>query len=285
MQITEPSRRLRQIAARLVESCPPAFGQEVMLIGSAGWGNADGASDIDLDFWVEKIPPAESVKAWLQESEITLLGDEEEVRTEEGLHLIGRWQDTWVECTWFSSAWRSKVFQEILAGETLDRIKLSHAWNLTAGLPLRTHGLVDHWRQKLAEYPQPLQERLIHASSEFWLYPHHLETLWTLALRGELMGLNEWLSADLEDGLRILFAANRQWEPDWKSLTAASELLHQKPDRLCERVNAIYLTSQPEEQVELLLRLLADILALVPQPFDLSRVKVNIEASLLSHCP
>jgi hypothetical protein len=283
-QVTESSQKLRQTAARLVERCPIQFGQEIVLFGSAGWGTADERSDIDLDFWVAQIPPFESVKNWLLECGVTLLTFETEVIPEERMHLIGRYQDIWIELTWFTIAWRTKVLSDILAGEVLGRSRLAQAWNITTGIPLRTQGLVGEWQQRLAEYPDALQSRLISASTEFWLYPHHIEVLWTLAIRHELMGLDEWLFADLQDGLRILFAINRQWEPDWKNLTVASTLLRQKPSQLVERVNSIFLSPHSVERVERLFRLLADILSLVPEPFDVSIAKKNIETSLLDHC-
>ena len=283
-QVTACSQTLRQTAIQLVECCPVQFGEEIVLFGSAGWGVADECSDIDLDFWVQQIPPFESVKDWLIDCGVKLFHFETEVSPEEGMHLIGRYRDIWVEFTWFTIAWRTKVISNILAGEELERSKLAHAWNVTTGMPLRTRALVPEWQQRLAEYPDALQSRLISASTEFWLYPHHIEVLWTLAFRHELMGLDEWLLADLQDGLRILFALNRQWEPDWKNLTAASELLRQKPSLLIERVNSILLSPKPVERVELLLRLLADILSLVPEPFDVSVAKKNVEASLLDHC-
>ncbi len=283
MPLTESSLRLRQTAARLIERCPVEIGQEIVLIGSAGLGSADERSDIDLDFWVQHIPAYAGVRNWLMESGVTLLGPEPD-SPGEGMHLIGRCQDLWVECTWFTIAWKTKIFSDILSGEALERVQLAHAWNVTMGMPFRTQGLIGEWRQKLANYPDVLQSRLIAASTEFWLYPHHIEALWALAARGALMGLDEWLFADLQDGLRILFALNRQWEPDWKNLSLASQLLKQRPDQLMERVNRIFRSSEPNERVETTLRLLVDILSLVPPPLDVSTAKRNIEASLLSHC-
>lgn len=282
--ITGTSRLLRQIAKRLVKRCPAELGREVALIGSAGWGIADEHSDIDLEFWVQQLPPYETITNWLQDAGVTLRSTDEEARSGEALHFIGRYQDVWAELNWCTISSRTEKLRATLAGETIERSSIGQVWNVVTAMPLRTQGLIGYWQQRVADYPDIVQARLIASSSAFWRFPHHIEMLWTLARRGELLGLDEWLFADLEDGLRILFAINRQWEPDWKNLRAASRLLSQTPDQLIDRINRVFLTSMPEERIKISLGLLVDILALVPRLYDVSIAKANIEASLQAHC-
>lgn len=280
--VTPRSQELRRLAARLAQSCPKQQGQEIILFGSAGWGTADSRSDIDLDLWVEAIPPLAEAQRWLLDAGCTLLPADE---GGEGMHLIGQYQGEWVELTWHTSASITRELTAILAGEVTARGRLAQAWNLVHGLVLRTGGLATGWQLRLSAYPDALQARLVQAGTEFWAYPHHIEMLWTLAERGAVMGLEEWLFADLEDGLRVLFAANRTWEPDWKSLAAAATLLQHKPGALDARVNALFLEPRLEERVALLLHLLAEILALVPPALDVSIARRNIDASLRQHRP
>ena len=281
--VTEASRSLCQIAEQLIETCPVGLGQEVALVGSAGWGIADEHSDIDLQFWVRQLPPYETITNWAASAGVTLLSTREDTESDKVLHFIGHYHAAWVELTWSTiTSWEDEI-RAILTGNTIERSRIGQAWNIATAMPLRTQGLIDLWQHQVADYPEVVQSRLIASSSAFWRFPHHLEVLWTLASRGELLGLDEWLLADLQDGLRILFAINRQWEPDWKNLRAASKLLTQAPDQLAERVNALFLTQIPEERVELLLRLLLDILALVPKSYDISTARANIEASLQAH--
>jgi hypothetical protein len=283
-KVTEASRSLCQIAKRLIGQCPVDLGQEIALIGSAGWGIADEHSDIDLQFWIQQLPPYETITNWATSAGVKLLSTNEDAKSDEDLHFIGRYQGVWVELTWSTiTSWEDN-FRAILAGDTIERSHIGQAWNIAAAMPLRTQGLIGIWQHRVADYPDVVQSHLIASSSAFWRFPHHIEILWTLAHRGELLGLDEWLFADLQDGLRILFAANRQWEPDWKNLRATSKLLAQTPDQLTERINAIFLTQIPEERIELLLRLLLDILALVPKSYDISTARANIEASLQAHC-
>jgi len=282
--ITEASRTLREIAKQLVEECPIEMGQEIALIGSAGWGMADEQSDIDLEFWVDKLPPSDAIMNWLQNAGVMLLTTDKEASSGDGPHLIGRYQGVWLELSWSSISTRTGKLQTILTGEALERSSIGNAWNIAVAMPLRAQGLIGNWQRKVSDYPDIVQSRLIAPSSEFWQFPHHVEMLWTLARRQELLGLDEWLFADLQDALRILFAVNRQWEPDWKNLRAASEHLSRTPKKLVERINEIFLTSTPETRIERTLRLVLDVLALVPKPYDISAAKANIEASLHAHC-
>src|SRR4051794_35066357 len=62
---TAESRRRLALAAELLSACPPAFGVEVALTGSAALGVADRHSDLELNFWAETLPPPEERAAWL----------------------------------------------------------------------------------------------------------------------------------------------------------------------------------------------------------------------------
>ncbi len=68
-----------------------------------------------------------------------------------------------------------------------------------------------------------------------------MEARFALIRRNEILGLHERLVRDVHNVLRILFAINRQWEPDWKWARAATGELSIKPDRLAERINAIFM--------------------------------------------
>jgi hypothetical protein len=51
-------------------------------------------------------------------------------------------------------------------------------------------GYLEKWRALLSDYPDKLQADIIADSTAFWRFPHHLDMLWTLAARQELVGLN-----------------------------------------------------------------------------------------------
>ncbi len=57
--MSEASRIRYKIAHELVQLCPPALGQEIVLTGSTSRGIADEASDIEQVFYVDAVPSLE----------------------------------------------------------------------------------------------------------------------------------------------------------------------------------------------------------------------------------
>ena len=80
--------------------------------------------------------------------------------------------------------------------------------------------------------------------------------------------------------LRILFAVNREWEPDLRKwIRRWADTLTVKPDRLADRIYAIYGQPLAHESHAALLALIADTVALVPLEFDLEDVTVIVETA------
>jgi hypothetical protein len=282
-RITEASRSLYNIACHVARQLPDEFGKEVALMGSAGWGHADESSDVDLAIWVERLPPLAAIIGWLEQTGATHIRHADEDTSENQLRIICQITHVWLELDFHTVLEFEKTLSRVVTGTTLARNEVIHGWNVVWATPLRTQGLIAKWQQQLSEYPDELRDRLITASSSFWRYPHRVEMLWTLAHRQALLGLDEWLSADLQDALRILFATNRQWEPDWKNLEAACHLLTLTPDGLVQRVNGILSTAHAKTRVALAQRLILDILELVPGQYDLLEAVANIRESLQMH--
>jgi len=280
---TEASRALYDFACQVIQQLPEELGEEIALMGSAGSGHADESSDIDLAIWVEALPLLATIITWLEQIGATHVRHDEEETTENQLRVICQLKRVWLELDFHTRRAYEKTVSQVVAGETLARGQVIHAWNVVWATPLRTKGLLAKWQQQLSDYPDVVRDRLITSSSSFWRYPHRVEMLWTLAHRQALLGLDEWLSADLQDALRILFAINRQWEPDWKNLGTACHLLTRTPDGLGQRVNDIFSAAHAETRVALAQRLILDILDLVPDQYDVSEAVANIRASLQKH--
>jgi hypothetical protein len=201
----------------------------------------------------------------------------------EGINIICRFQDVWVEASWREIGVKEKLLQAIAAGEGISRPHLIEAGNIVNGKVLRTSGIVTKWQQQLSEYPEGMQARIIKEMVGFWGFPHRVEMLWILAKREEVMGLTQWLMADIEDGLRILSAINRKWELDWKHLRRIEKELEIKPPQLIERVHQVFTASSLEERVLTAQRLILDILALVPESYDVSQAMSNIQECFDKH--
>jgi hypothetical protein len=157
-------------------------------------------------------------------------------------------------------------------------------------LLLRDDGRLAAWQARLGDDPPQLAERLIAAATEAWRdlhwWPVSLVNIWPLVYRNvrmELAGRMEWL---VNEGLRILFALNHQWEPDYKWLAGESRKLARRPDHLAERVNAIFTQSDARAAVSLCLALLDDILALAADDYDIALARERLsEARDYDHLP
>ena len=276
---TKESSSLLKIAQDFAQQCPLELGEEIMVVGSVAQGNADAHSDLDIEILVKTLPSTKEVRAWLEAiGAIDLIFEDES--GDEAVSISCQYQGVWLEASWHEINKKEKLIQTICAGQNTTRLKLLQIGNVFTAVPLRTSGSLKRWQQHLSTYPDAVQKQVILDASAFWTFPHRVEMLWVLARRGELLGLTIWLTADVSDALRILFAINRQWEMDWKHLHTISKKLAIKPDNLEERVDAIFLTPQLEQRVETTLRLIIDILHLVPVPYDVTKATVNIERSL-----
>jgi len=276
------SRNLLKLAHDLERECSPELGEEILVVGSVGWGYADAHSDLDLEFWVKSLPPLEKALAWLQAAGAVDL--QPDTASAEGeLNIISRYGGVWLEAGWRELTRKEKLVQSVVTGQDTSRASLLEVGNIVHAIPVRTSGAFKSWQERLSSYPDAVREGVIIAASAFWRFPHRVEMLWILARRQEVLGLTTWLLADVSDALRILFALNRQWETDWKHLRKASSWLAIQPDNLTERVVQVFSARSLEQRVAIAMRLILDILGLVPSGIDVMKARSNIQRSLAAH--
>ncbi|MFN2196215.1 MAG: GNAT family N-acetyltransferase, partial [Anaerolineales bacterium] len=241
--------------------------------------------DIDLYFWVSELPELHTLLAWLESVGAEQIRYAADVQKRTSLEIVCRYQETWLDLSWQTFANMEASLKRLYTGESTARLDLVQAGNLLRARPIRSHGWLEKWQPRLKEFPSTLQKGVILTAAEFWRYPHHIEGLWSLARREAYLGLTEWLLADVQDGLRILFAVNHTWEPDWKQLAYAAARLEQAPDDLVRRINHIWQTAEPGQRVRQTLELLLEILYMVPESIDVGASILNIQQSLAVHAP
>lgn len=278
---TAASRVRFELARELAEACPPELGREIALTGSVSRGVADDASDIELNFWTDEIPAGDQREAWLRE----MGGDPLVVDATAGADGT-RWaicfvRDIQIEAGWQSIGQQRELVRQLAAGDIIDHRRLIVADTLRTGLPLRTEGLLPEWQAALAQYPATLGERLIEESVERWSWPPFH---WALAERGDWLVVSGRLVSDVEAVLRILCALNERWEPDWKWLRHWTQDFQVTPDRLAERIDAIFSSSDPLRAVEQCLELILDTLRLLPPRPDATHAIAIVE-EYLAHRP
>ncbi len=97
------------------------------------------------------------------------------------------------------------------------------------------------------------------------------------------MTLATKLIGEIERTLRVIFAINTQWEPDYKWLWFDQHRLQQKPERLVERVNEVFASEDAAHSIAVCFSLILDALALVPTPHDVSVPMQRVGEALQPH--
>lgn len=279
---SEASRLRYEQAQELARFCPPSLGQEIALTGSASVGLADEHSDIELNFWVDTLPSPDKRAHWLREAGATDITIDQMPIEDGSFWVTCRYRGIWIEAGWQEIRAQEELLGAILAGEVTEHARLMLAFIIQHAVSLRSGGLFVNWQQRLAHYPDALQARLIEEASLLWTFPHLLISWWTLPQRDEWLRLHAILVRELHNALRVLFAINRQWEPEWKWIAQMTRSLALKPDRLAERINEVF-ASPPEQSLHLCLQLIYETLLLVPPPHDVSRALAALEDSLRLH--
>lgn len=266
------------LAQRLAAQCPLELAQTIIIIGSVSRGYSDHFSDLELSFFSDNPQPVSVYEEWLRA--IGGLVEPEEMAYHGG-SLTKSWHDgVFVEGSWRPYTALDERLERVMRAATLDHWNLTEAWHIHDAIILRDEGRLAAWQERLANYPPALAERLFEAATEAWRdlhwWPVSLVNVWPVAERGlrmELAGRLEWI---INDGLRVLFALNRRWEPDYKWLEPEGRKLTRAPDHLAARVNAIFSQAQPRAAVSLCLDLIDDILAIAADEFDVALVRERL---------
>lgn len=267
---TEASRRRLRLAKAMVADCPMDWNLDIALTGSVSRSWADEHSDIELNAWGAHLPSTDERAAWLRAIGATEIVLEVEV-TDEGT-LWDRWQfhEVWVEAGWQSLRALTAHLEGVLRGDLLDHPHLMLTEAVAHALPLRAvagaseHATLDAWRRRLAEYPDTVRDRLIASTLAQWDSPFVAVTRWAPVWRNQPLTITEELLRDTQATLRLLFALNREWEPDWKWIDRLSERLRNKPARLVERVTDCFGAAPAQERMRIATDLILDTLALLP---------------------
>jgi hypothetical protein len=277
------SRVRYALAQELAAQCPSDLGDAIAVMGSVSRGIADRFSDIELFFWVEELQPVEVYQAWLRR----VGADVKDAPAK--LHPGTLSTKSWYHGIFIEASWRrwdstERTLHRVLAAKTTDHWQLTDAWHVADALPLRPHERLTQWQEQLTTYPEALQRKLIASATGHWAEPHwwplSIVNTWPPAYRNARLELAERLCWRLEETLRLLFAINRRWEPDWKWLEPESRRLTIAPERLVERVNKLFMLADAQQSVTECLRLMLDTLALVPPTYDLHREQEQIRAAL-----
>ncbi|MEM7117317.1 MAG: DUF4037 domain-containing protein [Chloroflexota bacterium] len=281
---TAASYQRAQLMAELVNGYPPAIGQEIFLYCSVAKGYADQFSDIEVTFLVEEVGETAVYENWLRSVGATV----DPATIEWGGGITTK---SWVNGIFIEAAWRpldalDKNIQQVIEAKTTDHWTLVDIWHTVYAVPLTDAPQLRSWQAKLASYPEELATKLIqdameHLAEPHW-YPLSIVNVAPLALRNASMYLSGELAWSVERALRILFALNRQWEPDYKWLRYEAKRLQHKPKRLVERVNEVFMLPDLRARYVTSVQLLLDVLGLVSKltAIDVSQETTHLQVAL-----
>jgi predicted nucleotidyltransferase len=257
-----PSEHLRALAQRIadvvVEETDP---RAILLVGSAGRGDADLYSDLDLIVYCDELPPVERVDAVVER----LGGAQRELiypRTEddhgESFRLGG------VECqvafTRVSAAERE--LERALGTEELESPLQKVVQGIQEGLPLRGEELIEGWRERVAAYPESLRRAMI---ERHWRFFPLWYTARRLAVRDTYLWRRQVLVDAVLDLLAVLGALNRLYVAprfELKRLRKLTAQMTLAPPELADRLERLF-ELESEEAAEELERLVGETQALV----------------------
>lgn len=262
-----------KLARELFDRCPAHLGHGIAITGSVARGVADKYSNVEVTVWVDRLRPVDTYLDWLDEAGARVdVNADWRLVEDYSLTTTSIYRGIVFEITWETWDALAEALTFAVAGEISDHDTLTKVWHVATAIPLRQHDELDHWQDALQHYPDDLQASLIEPIVRVWAEPHGYPqspvNLWPLAQRNTRVALNARILREVERVLRIVFALNRRWEPDWKWLEPESKMLTSKPARLVERVNALVSTPDADESVRQCLQLIIETLALLPPEFD-----------------
>jgi predicted nucleotidyltransferase len=261
----DASELLRARASRIVDAALERVPlRAALLVGSAGRGDADFYSDLDLLVYVDELPTDETldeiraavggVNPIRRERTEHACGEEFEldgVRTEVPFIMVSRvdWQ-------------LDQLLEEL---EEIDSPHQKILLGLLEGLPLYGEDLVERWRARVRAFPEPLRRAMIERYWDFFPIWYYREAM---AVRdAELWRLDMMLEAAFKL-LGVLAGLNRLYFTRFQ-LKHTREFVAQMalaPPELVGRLESL-LRAEPEPAAAELERLIEETRALVAHEF------------------
>jgi hypothetical protein len=262
---TPASEVLRRLAQRVFDAAlARAPLRAALLVGSAGRGDADYYSDLDLLLYVDELPPAETLDAIRTDA-----GGTDPVAKQATEHACGQefvLEGVRTEAVFFTVARVESRLQQLgERPEEVDDPLQKVVLGILEGRPLHGRELVERWQASLREYPEPLRRVLVERHWRFLpLWYHHDEIA---ARDAELWRLDALLDAAF-NLLAVLAALNRLYFArfELKRMRAVIAKMDRAPAHLADRLESLFRLPSNASAAELE-RLVAETQALLEPEF------------------
>jgi hypothetical protein len=274
---TKQSQKLLRIAKQISDLATEDIALAAALTGSVARGNADEFSDIELRFFTQEFPDSSQKLIWLESIKAKDIILDKKSIEDNSEWVSFMYKGVAIELGWNSFDEQTKHLEAILKGQSVDRLSVIVAEILVNCFILKDHQYFNYWRQMLSYYPDVLQNAIIEDSSENFLLPGFAAARWSLIKREEYFTLSDRLMTDNINLIRLLFALNRQWEPDLKWLEVMLKRLENKPKNIENHLNKLIWNGNPSESLQQTLHLICQILQLLPKSKKIKKAIIEIQ--------
>ena len=234
------SEHLRLLARRIVDETRKRVAlRAALLAGSAGRGDADHYSDIDLLLYVDQIPSPDVV-AGVRQAVGGIGGGPRVQPTEQFSTEEFDLNGVRVELSFAAVSWTDARLDDLL--ERLidfDSPSQKMLSGLLEGLPLYGHELVARWKARVERYPEPLRRKMV---QRYWsFFP-----LWYGSAAMEKRDAELWRLDVLMEAafnlLGVLAGLNRLYFTrfQFKRTRAFVASMKIAPERLADRLESLF---------------------------------------------
>lgn len=255
----DATEHLRGLAGAIVESARGLVDlRAALLVGSAGRGDADCYSDLDLIVYVDSLPSDRTI-ALIREA----VGGTNPIARGRVEHFCGEefeLDGVRTEVSFGIVSQLERRFEQLVGPDAVDT-PLQTVVGVLEGFPLHGAELVESWRERVREYPEPLRRAMIERHWRFfplWYYAP------AMARRDARLWQVEVVLEAAFDLLGVLAGLNRVYftRHELKRTRDFVARLEHAPARLADRLEAL-LTLDAEAAGAALAELVVETQALV----------------------
>jgi hypothetical protein len=265
-----------KLAREIASKCSIEYGREIIIVGSVSRNLADEDSDIEIEFLVDNLISEENRINWIKQIGGTDICPYGEPIGDGSVWIIFKYKDCWIEAGWQTISSMKNNINSIIEGKVITHEKLILASVLKDAIFIRNNGILSDLQGQLNLYPEELQKDIISNTIEPWTMGLPIAVRKMLSKREDKIPFLQRMIPDIQKILRILYAINRKWEPDWKWTKNIISNLEIKPENLEERIDSIICIKDTKENLKNCFELIKDTLLLIPKELELGETVADI---------
>ncbi len=269
-----------KLAEEIASKCSLEYGKEIIITGSVSRGLADENSDIEIEFLVDNLISEYDRINWIKQIGGTEIYPYGAPIGDGSVWIVFKYKDYWIEAGWQTTSIMKNNIKSIIEGKVHTHDKLILALTFRDAIFIRKNGILSGLQEELKFYPDALQKKIIMNTIEPWTVDLGLEVRRILSKREDKIPLLERMISDVHRVLRILYAINKQWEPDWKWTKHIINYLEVKPENLIERIDSIICIKDTNENLKNCFELINDTVSLIPEELELNDIAKDIMNNL-----